>query len=89
MSEGLRGCQREVGPRGDGTGGRGDVRMPWETGRKQMASGDTIVASGRRIIFANEAEKSGVRLRVWLWKATDGILELVSYRGTGALSVTR
>jgi len=53
-SKGLRGCQWEVGPRGDGTGGRGDTGRPWETGKKGMASGDTIVASGRQIIVADE-----------------------------------
>jgi len=53
MGKGLRGCQREVGPRGDSTGGTGDVGRPWETRRKKMVSGDTIVASGRQIIFAD------------------------------------
>jgi len=54
--KGLKGCQWEVGPRGESTGGRGDTGRPWETGNKGIASGDTIVALGRQIIFADEVD---------------------------------
>jgi len=40
-------------------------------------------------VVSNQVEESRVRLRVWLWKATDGISKLFSYRGTGTLLVIR
>jgi len=42
--------------RGDSRGGTGDVVIPWKARRKKMASGDTIVASGRQIFFPDESK---------------------------------
>ena len=49
-AKGLRGCQGEIGLRGDSTGDTGDTRMLWEARRRTIASVcQIIVADGTEL----------------------------------------